>query len=76
MILHFNGAYAGVRFTALHRRRDDRRGPYARPTDWITQAGSTMAWGHTKREALASLKSALGISEDNNVVQFRGHDAQ
>src|SRR5262245_28536705 len=43
-----------ITVTAMHRRH--RNGAiYARPSDWIAQAGKTIAQGYTRREAVAAL---------------------
>jgi biotin carboxylase len=57
-----NGHQFLIRTTALHRRRCIGGAPYARPTDWIAQAGSVIGWGRTRREAVANLKAALRAS--------------
>jgi hypothetical protein len=55
----------------MHRRIPGRRYPYARPTHWLAAVGSgdgpgeKTAWGRTQREAMANLKTALGLIEDD-----------
>jgi hypothetical protein len=47
----------------MHRRRPRRLYPYAKVTDWVAMTGSGQhtAWGRTRREAFANLKTVLGI---------------
>jgi biotin carboxylase len=42
----------------LHRRKPHSQRAYARPTDWIAEAGEVIAWGRTRRDAIANLKTA------------------
>lgn len=62
-----DGRIALVWFVALHRRH--RRGVYRRPSDWLAQAGDIIAWGRTRREALAQLKKMAGVG--SNVIPLK-----
>jgi hypothetical protein len=53
-----DGRYVLLMPLPLHR--EHRRGVYLRRTDWIVQVGNTIAWGRTKREAVASIRQKLG----------------
>jgi hypothetical protein len=58
-----NGYHYLVRTTALHRRKPHSKCAYARVSDWIAQAGPTIAWGRTRREAITNLRTAAeGVS--------------
>jgi hypothetical protein len=54
-----NGVYL-VFVTPMHRRKPHSKNAYARPTDWIVEAGGVIRWGRTRRDALANLKAAIG----------------
>jgi hypothetical protein len=58
IVLHFtDGSCAGVRVTKLARWH--RRGFYSRASDWLAQAGETIAWGRTRGEAIRRLREML-----------------
>jgi hypothetical protein len=58
-----NGYYCLVRPVPLHRRKPHSKRAFARPTDWICQAGSVIAWGRTRRDAIANLKAAVAVEQ-------------
>lgn len=61
-----SGGVALVRVVALHRRRNRSRRPYSRPTDWLAHAGNfPIAWGRTRREAVAKLMDSLRGQRDD-----------
>jgi len=79
MILHFtDGRCAGVRVTKLARWHG--RDFYSRASDWLAQAGETIAWGHTRGEAIHRLHKVLAPTlavpplraERKRVIQFHG----
>jgi hypothetical protein len=62
-----DGRCAGIRVTAMHRHHP-RGGVYDRPSDWIAQAGKTIAWGRTRRAAIAALLDIACRREFDAVV--------
>jgi hypothetical protein len=54
-----DGYFYLIRTVPMHRRLPRRMLPYAHVSDWIAQAGMTIAWGRTQREAIANLRSAV-----------------
>ena len=53
-----NGSYYLVFITPMHRRKSHSKCAYARPSDWLARAGPVIAWGRTRRDAIANLKAA------------------
>jgi sRNA-binding protein len=54
MILRLPNGYSYlVHPIPMHRRKPHSKRAFARPTDWIVQAGSVIAWGRTRRDAIA-----------------------
>jgi len=67
MIVKFpNGMFALVRIVPMHRRKPHSKNAYARPTDWIVQAGDVIRWGRTRRDAIANLKTATEQQEGDH----------
>jgi hypothetical protein len=71
-----NGGVARLTTVGLHRRRERSLRPRARPTDWLAQADTTIAWGRSRGEAVAQLLRMLGFTDvphsGSNVVNFTG----
>jgi hypothetical protein len=67
MTLHLpSGGVVLAHAIAMHRRIPGRQRPYARATHWLAMTGSgqNSAWGRTRREAFANLKTTLGIRNE------------
>jgi hypothetical protein len=57
-----NGWFCLAQAIPMHRRIPGRRYPYARVTHWLAIGGEKIGAGRTRREAMANLKSLLGIA--------------
>ena len=70
-----NGDVALMRVDAVHGRLPGSLKTYARPTEWLASAGYELAWGRTRREAVAGLmrkmSATAGRALPDNVVRLK-----